>query len=169
MPLFVVLLVLWMLLAGSLALSEWVVGAAVSAIVVLLVRHRSSASADQAAVIFTLPALVALLRYLWTFFVALIQANLDMARRVLSPSLPIQPVLVEIETSLQSNAARLLLANTITLTPGTLVVDLKGERLQVHWIDGSGLQGASDSEQTLQQATEEIAGRFEREIRGFMR
>ena len=103
-----------------------------------------------------------ILIYLVDFIIALVGANLDLARRVLTPSLPIQPAMVEIETSLQSDLGRLLLANTITLTPGTLSVDMDGNRLSVHWVYcPAGLDP--------EQVTQRIAGRFERHISRFVR
>jgi multicomponent Na+:H+ antiporter subunit E len=164
MPLFFVLLLIWMLMSGSLQLAEWVVGALAALLVVAL--SRRSGGAEPPALIFSIGAGAALLHYLWIFLRALIRANLDMARRVLSPSLPIDPVVVEVHTHLDSSLGRLLLANSITLTPGTLTVDIEGERLRVHWIDRGGLDG---SHEALQQATREIAEPFERALRGFLR
>ncbi len=164
MPLFVVLLLVWMLMSGSMALAEWGIGAVAALLVVGLVRTRGRT--ETTAVIYTPMALLALVRYLGIFLQALIRANIDMARRVLSPSLPIEPVVVEIRTELHSSLGRLLLANSITLTPGTLTVDIEGEWLRVHWIDGSRLNPELES---LAQATREIALPFETEIRGFLR
>ena len=65
----------------------------------------------------------------------MIKANLDVAKRVIDPSLPINPAIVEISTDLKSNQAKLFLANSITLTPGTLTVDIVEDKLYVHWID----------------------------------
>jgi multicomponent Na+:H+ antiporter subunit E len=77
-----------------------------------------------------------------------------MARRVISPSLPIFPAVVEVHTNLHSPLGKLLLANSITLTPGTLTVDVEGDTLRVHWIDARGMED-------LVQATRAIAERFE--------
>ena len=102
-----------------------------------------------------------MLRYLGVFLLALLHANIDMARRVLSPSLPINPAMVEVETQLKSSLGKLILANSITLTPGTLTVDVVGERLLVHWVDSS-------SGRDLEQATHVIAESFERHLREFI-
>jgi multicomponent Na+:H+ antiporter subunit E len=104
---------------------------------------------------------LAFLLYLVSLARALILANLDMARRVLTPSLPIRPALVHINTSLRSELGRLTLANSITLTPGTLTVDVEHDTLTVHWVD---CPPGTD----MQAATEEIAGGFERHLRGFL-
>ena len=54
---------------------------------------------------------------------------------VLHPSLPIEPGIVKVKTRLKNPMARLFLANSITLTPGTLVVDMEDDgTIYVHWI-----------------------------------
>jgi multicomponent Na+:H+ antiporter subunit E len=53
---------------------------------------------------------------------------------VLSPALPLNPGIVKVRTRLKSRMGRLLLANSITLTPGTLTVDIDGEWLYIHWV-----------------------------------
>jgi len=152
-------LLLWLLLLDSWSLAEVVTGVVVSSVVVL-------ASANRLAVLdgirLTPTAVLSLLSYLLLFFITLIRANLDMARRVVSPSLPINPGLVEIDTELRSELGRMLLANTITLTPGTLAIDYRGDRLLVHWID---VPPGCD----IDTATREIASGFERHIKGFLK
>lgn len=154
-----VLMLLWVLLAGSLRPDELAAGAAAAVLVTLAAGPRL---AVLGGVRLSLLAPVHLLLYLLVFFVALVRANLDVARRVLAPSLPIRPAVVEVETRLESALGRMLLANSITLTPGTLTVDVRDERLLVHWIDCS--PGAD-----LARATQAISESFERHIRGFLK
>jgi multicomponent Na+:H+ antiporter subunit E len=73
--------------------------------------------------------------YLIVFIVALIQSNFDVARRVLTPSLPINPGIVKFKTKLTTNYSKMVLANSITLTPGTLTVDIVDDTFYIHWID----------------------------------
>jgi multicomponent Na+:H+ antiporter subunit E len=84
-----------------------------------------------------------------------------MARRVLTPSLPLRPALVRINTSLRSDLGRLVLANSITLTPGTLSIDVDDDTLIVHWVD-------CPPGNNVEATTREIAGDFERHLRGFL-
>lgn len=153
------LCLLWLLLAENIDWAEIVVGALAALVVTI-------ASAPYIGLFVGLRITPAapwhLIRYLGYFFIALIGANLDMARRVLSPSLPIRPALVEIKTELTSSLGRMLLANSITLTPGTLSVDIDDDRILVHWIDCSP---GTD----LEAATQRIADGFERHIRGFLK
>jgi multicomponent Na+:H+ antiporter subunit E len=73
--------------------------------------------------------------YIFVFIGELIKSNFDVARRVISPKLPINPGIVEVQTKLTSKVGRMILANSITLTPGTFTVEMTGDRLFIHWID----------------------------------
>ena len=94
------------------------------------------------------------LKYLSVFFIELIKTNIKVMSLVFSPRIDIKPGIVEIKTELKSPIGRLALANTITLTPGTLVVDIKDDSLFVHCIN------VSTTDQI--EATAEISGRFEK-------
>jgi len=73
--------------------------------------------------------------YLLIFTRELIKSNFDVARRVLTPSLPINPGIVKFKTKLTTDYAKMVLANSITLTPGTLSIDIIDNTFYVHWID----------------------------------
>src|SRR4030042_4521662 len=72
--------------------------------------------------------------YLFVFIWECIKANFDVAYRVIHPSMPIKPGIVRVKTSLKSEFAKMLLANSITMTPGTITVDLVGDEFYIHWI-----------------------------------
>ena len=92
--------------------------------------------------------------YLFVLAAFVVKANLDVAYRVLHPALPIRPGIVKIRTRLRTSAARTVLSNSITLTPGTLAVDLHEDGVMlVHWICVR-----SEDEQ---EAARQIIGRFE--------
>ena len=82
-------------------------------------------------------------RYLWFLYYVPVfvwecfKANIDVAYRVIHPDLPIHPGIVKVRTTLKSDTALTFLANSITLTPGTLSVDIDKENgfLYVHWIE----------------------------------
>jgi multicomponent Na+:H+ antiporter subunit E len=153
-----ILFLLWVLLTGSVALQELISGLVVAAAIALISNKLNLL--DHIKLTRTAP--LSLLRYLYFFFIALVKANFDLARRILSPSLPINPAVVEVKTRLKSDLAKLLLANSITLTPGTLTIDVQKQRLLVHWVDAS-------SGTDLQSATQAIADQFEQHISGFMK
>lgn len=155
---FFVSLLLWLLLTGTLNRDELVAGAMVSLTVTVLFGARFTIFTGFR---FSWLAPVYILTYLGNFFVALVRANLDLAARVLAPSLPINPALVQINTQLKSPLGKLLLANTITLTPGTLTVDVVEDKLLVHWVY---CPPGTD----MQQATETIAATFEKHLSRFL-
>ena len=96
--------------------------------------------------------------YVPVFAYYMVKANLDVLYRALHPQMPIRPGIVKIKTSLKTDSAITALANSITLTPGTLTVDLTEDGyLYVHWI-----YVKSDD---VEQATRQIAGPFEWFIR----
>ncbi len=82
-------------------------------------------------------------RYLWfLYYIPLfiwecLKANIDVAYRVSHPNMPIKPGIVKVKTTLKSDTALTFLANSITLTPGTMTVDIDPENgfLYIHWID----------------------------------
>jgi multicomponent Na+:H+ antiporter subunit E len=76
-----------------------------------------------------------LLAYIPVFAYMCVKCNIDVALRVLSPGLQLKPGIVKIRTSLKSDIARVFLANSITLTPGTMTVELKDDVLYIHWIE----------------------------------
>ncbi len=92
--------------------------------------------------------------YLVVLLVEMVKANLDVALRVINPSLPISPGFVKITTDLKSDWLKFILANSITLTPGTMTLDVEGQELTVHWIK-AGMY-------SQEKAKELICGRFER-------
>ena len=88
--------------------------------------------------------------FLWECF----KANIDVAYRVLHFRMPIKPGIVKVKTNLKTDIARVFLANSITMTPGTLTVDIRDEVLYIHWINVRS--------RDVNKATEFIVKRFEK-------
>ncbi len=97
-----------------------------------------------------------LFQYVPVFLWEMLKANIEVAYRVVHPRLPIKPGIVKVRTSLQSDIAMTLLANSITLTPGTMSVDVDQDNsvLYVHWIDVRSPD--------IESATRNIVERFEK-------
>jgi multicomponent Na+:H+ antiporter subunit E len=101
-------------------------------------------------------------RFLWFFYYTpvfifeVVKANLDVAYRILMPNLPIKPGIVKIRTKLKSDEGLTILANSITLTPGTLSVDIDKENgyIYVHWI--------YVRDKDIEKTTKYIAEKFEK-------
>lgn len=130
--LFGTLLVFWVLLNNSVAADVLLVGAA-AALVITLMFHNGLGLFSEFR--FTPKAIITLPIFLLFFLKELIKSNLNVATIVLSPELPLKPGIVKVRTRLKTRMGRLLLTNSITLTPGTLTVDAVGEWLYIHWVN----------------------------------
>ena len=93
--------------------------------------------------------------YIFKFIWEMVKANVHVAYIVIHPKLPIKPGIVKIKSALKKDAALTVLANSITLTPGTLTIDVNPENhdLYIHRID-------IDSD-NVEENTKNIGGRFE--------
>ncbi len=67
------------------------------------------------------------------FLIELIKANLDVAFRALNPALPVNPGIVKVPVDLKSEYGQSMLANSITLTPGTITMDIAEEKGQTYY------------------------------------
>jgi multicomponent Na+:H+ antiporter subunit E len=123
----------WLLLTLSLDREHLVVGVVVCVLTALLFGRIAITQTRK---------LLQPQRYFWMVFYCFvliwecIKANFDVAYRVLHPSMPIHPGIVKTRTSLKTDIGRTCLANSITMTPGTLSVDITDEGyLYIHWIN----------------------------------
>ncbi|MEO5366998.1 MAG: Na+/H+ antiporter subunit E [Magnetococcus sp. WYHC-3] len=146
----VVLYLIWLMLNQSLAPDVLMVGAVAALLIVLLLGGMLS---PLSGLRLTPRGLTATLRFLLYFLQELVKANLKLAAIVISPKLPINPGIVRVRTRLKSPMGRLLLANSITLTPGTLTVEVVDEWLYIHCVTVE----ATD----LETATAQIVAGFE--------
>ncbi len=153
---FVVLLIIWILGAwpfvdGRIDVQVMAAGVIASLIVAFLFHEIL----PKEHYVFISPVrLFWFLVYLPVFFYYVMKANLDVVYRAIHPQMPIKPGIVKIKTNLKTESGITALANSITLTPGTLTVDLTDDGfLYVHWINVKSTD--------VEQATKFIAQRFE--------
>ena len=86
-----------------------------------------------------------IIEYLAVLFVEIIKANIVAGKIILSEKEEIEPVIVKFKSPLKTETARVILANSITLTPGTITVRLQYDEFSVHCLDKSLAKGLSDS------------------------
>lgn len=137
---FLVLFTVYVLLAGFVV-QELILGALISLILTIVIAKYVNYQID-----IKLPyrILVLVFVYIPVFIWQLLLANIDVARRVLSPKIPLNPGFVKVETDLTGDFAKLMLANSITLTPGTLSVDVNNQDLYIHTVDVKGTTAAEN-------------------------
>jgi multicomponent Na+:H+ antiporter subunit E len=148
---FILAFVTWVVLTWSLDIQFIIAGLVASAIVSILFHEMLPKEHH----IFISPVRIFwFLVYIPVFFYYILMANFDVVYRALHPAMPIKPGIVKIKTKLKTDSGITALANSITLTPGTLTVDLTDDGyLYIHWINVK-----SDD---VEEATKYIAKRFE--------
>lgn len=86
-----------------------------------------------------------LLQYMMTLVWEILKANLAVFRLIYTAEYELEPAVVHFKTDLHTTFARVLLANSITLTPGTITVALTGNEYTVHCLDKELAEGISSS------------------------
>ena len=85
------------------------------------------------------------LRYIYVLVMEIVKANFAVIRMILSEKEEIEPALVSFHSDMKTSTGRALLANAITLTPGTITVALEESEYVVHCLDASLAEGMDDS------------------------
>ena len=140
--LFVMLFMLWLVLSGHYDPLFIGLGLLSSAVAVCIARRMNIIDAEGLPIAL-LPGLI---RYGPWLFGAIIRANLDVARRIIHPRLPIAPLVVRVSAEQQTVAGRVTYANSITLTPGTISLDVTHEDIEVHALSVEAAQDLQSGE-----------------------
>ncbi len=131
-PLVIMVFGLWAILVLPITTPKLIIGVVLSVIFLIIPFPGAEVYGDLK---FSFKKVAYFIAYIFYFLWAVVKSNLDVAFRVLSPQLPINPGIVKVKTKLKSSLGRLVLANSITLTPGTITVDIENEFLYIHWIN----------------------------------
>ncbi|MGQ9615636.1 MAG: Na+/H+ antiporter subunit E [Spirochaetota bacterium] len=152
--LFIFLIIIWLLLTLNVTVPNIIVGV-VATLLVTIFYAKYSLESDR--------KLLQIGRYFWAFiylFIFLwecIKANIDVMYRVVHPAMPIKPGIVRVKSSLKTDIGKVFLANSITMTPGTITVDIIDDNFYIHWIYVYSKDPAI--------YTQKIMGRFEKYIK----
>jgi len=129
---FILLLAVWLLLTWSVDIQNLIAGIVISMLCTAFLGHIFF---DNAIKLLSLRRIFWALYYIPVFLFHMVNANLDVAYRVLHVDGPIHPGIVKVTTTLKTDLGLTFLANSITLTPGTLTVDIIGSDMYIHWIN----------------------------------
>lgn len=152
---FVFALLVWFALTDIKNYQEVLIGIAISLLITFLAGHFLITTEKSQHPV---KRVIHFLFYILKFFWEMIKANLEVAYLVIHPMLPIKPGIVKIKTKLTKDSAITVLSNSITLTPGTLTIDINEQKkeLYIHWINVKT--------QEIDEATVEIGNRFEKTL-----
>lgn len=140
---FVVFFLLWVVFNGKLNVEIAIFGVILSAAVYLFSCKFLNYSLEKDKKLFRLIPLA--LKYLWLLICEIVKSNLALIRVVYSRKMDVKPQLVTFTTPLKG-AYKSILADCITVTPGTISVLSEGDKLTVHALDKSMAEGIEDTD-----------------------
>ena len=132
----------WLILSGHFGPLLLALGAASVGLVIVLLRRMDRADHEPQR----LYPSGALLGYLAWLMGCVIRSNIDLARRIWHPALPIQPIWTRLDTRVTTPMEKTLYANSITLTPGTLTTEVCDDYFMVHSLSQSGIDELREGE-----------------------
>jgi multicomponent Na+:H+ antiporter subunit E len=154
-------MLVWVLITWSFAIQELAAGVLVS-LATAVFSSRFFVHGDSVR-FFNPVKIFSLLGYCFTFFSELIKANVNMAKIVYGGCKAVKPGIVRVPTAMQSDYGLALLSDSITLTPGTITMDIAEEEgknyLYIHWIDVTAESGEAAGDAikgTLEKGTRRV-------------
>ena len=148
---FIIFFLLWIIFNERLTLEVALFGAGISALLYLfIVFFMDYSPKKEWTAIRKIPKT---LKYIFTLLIEIFKANVGVMHFILSPKYEVEPQLVYFKTRLKKDVERVMLANSITLTPGTITVSMEEDLLCVHCLDrtlADGLEGSDFEKQLLE-------------------
>ena len=141
---YVLYFVLWVIFNGQITWEICIFGVIIAALLCAFTCRFMGYSIEKELWLYR--KLGKLLQYAFVLVIEVVKANLGTVRLILTQKEEIQPVLVSFHSDLQSPLTQTLLANAITLTPGTITVALENGDYMVHCLDESMAEGIEDLE-----------------------
>lgn len=136
------LFALWLLLSGHYDPLFVAFGIGTCTVAVLVAARMRTLDAESAP--FHLAGRVAV--YLPWLAWEVLRSNIQVARTILSPRMPIDPAIVHFRSSQKTDLGRFVYANSITLTPGTVTTGVVGDDLEVHALSRAHVDGSEEND-----------------------
>ena len=140
---FLLFFLVWIIFNGNITVEIAVIGLAVAAAVFAFICKFMDYSLRKEILLYK--KLLAFIGYVIILVIEIIKANIAVIHMIVTQREVVEPVVVRFRTSLRTETARVILANSITLTPGTITVSLEGDEYEVHCLDKSLAEGIEDS------------------------
>ena len=150
---FIFSLIVWIALTDIKSYEEVLVGLVLAVLISLLAGHFLVTTEKSQHPI---RRILYFFIYIFKFFWEMIKANFEVAYLVIHPYLPIKPGIVKIKTKLSKDSAITVLCNSITLTPGTLTVDVNKEKQEMY------IHCIKVKAESVDEATKQISHKFEK-------
>lgn len=143
MPVFLLFFAVWVILNGKVTAEICIFGVLISAALFYFMCRYMEYSLKKELLLFRLIPLF--IHYFGVLVKEIVKANVCVLKIILSPELQPEPAFVYFDTDFKTGLARVLLANSITLTPGTITVSVEDDRFCVHCLDKELAEGMETS------------------------
>ena len=137
--------ILWLILNGRADAEVMLIGAAIAFMLNFFITRVTRIQFAVITPLALIKLLPGLLLYAAVLVIEIIKANFAIIKLVLAHDIDVEPCIVRLKTKLKSRTARVALANSITLTPGTISVNLSGNDILVHALNHDFAKGLYNS------------------------
>lgn len=134
---------LWIVFNGKVTMEIVVLGLLISAAIYAFICKFMNHSIRKDIVI--AKKILLMIKYIGVLIWEIVKANVATIKMIFSMKYITEPVIVRFTTDLKTETAKVVLANSITLTPGTITVSLEGDEFVVHCLDKDFSEGLNDS------------------------
>lgn len=140
---FLLFFMLWIIFNGQLTLEIAAFGIVISVLIVLFMCKFMDYSMKKELMFVRLwPWMI---QYGFILLWEIVKANVDTAKFILNQKIEVEPQLIHFTSPLKTELGKVILANSITLTPGTITVSLENNEYTVHCLDRDYAGGMDDS------------------------
>lgn len=140
---FLLLFGVWLILNGRVTAEIVILGLIIAALLVAFSCRFMNYSIKKELLMYRLAPWA--VRYFWVLVQEIAKANLSVLKLVLSPDQEPEPALFYFESGLRTEIGRVILSDSITLTPGTMTATVEGDRFCVHCLDRTFAEGIENS------------------------
>ncbi len=140
---YIIFFLIWVIFNGQFTLEIAAFGAVIAGIMYWFICRFFNY--DPKTDLFLGKRLFQILHYVFVLVREIIKANFEVIRMITSSRYEIEPAVVRFKTDLKTSFTKILLANSITLTPGTITVSLENDEYVVHCLDKSLAEGINSS------------------------
>lgn len=140
---YIVFFLIWIVFNGQFTVEIAALGAVIAGIMYIFICRFMNYSPKIDIIL--LKKLIYILQYLFILLKEIIKANYQVIRMIMTSRYELEPAIVRFKVDLKTVPARIMLANSITLTPGTITVSLEGNEYVVHCLDRELAEGIDTS------------------------
>ena len=141
---YILFLLAWIIFNGNITLEIFVFGVVIAGVMLAFMCKFMDYSLKKELNVYKKS--IWFLAYVVLLLREIVKANLTIIPKILTIEEEMDPIIVKFRTSLKSDFTRMLLANSITLTPGTITISMEDDEYTIHCLDTSLAEGLENSD-----------------------